>query len=132
MMELKTGTIEEMCSERITDFTKDGRCSDCGSCCSNLLPLAESEIKRSKKYIKQHHIEAQVHCAVLADDAMDMCCPFMDMKKKHHCTIYSVRPEICKFFLCNKGSLEALTDPELWEEDRPIRNVRVTFFGGAK
>ena len=29
----------------MTNFTKNGKCSKCGSCCSNFLPLTQSEIK---------------------------------------------------------------------------------------
>ena len=131
-MEIRLGTTEEMLQEQLTDYTKDGHCSDCGSCCSNILPMAESEIERIRKYIKKHDIKAQVHCAVLASDALDMMCPFMDMKREHHCTIYSIRPQICRSFLCNKNALDALKDPELWIEDRQLTNVRETFFGGKE
>ena len=43
----------------IQDFTKDGKCSSCGQCCSNLLPLSNNEIRKIKEYIKKHGIKEQ-------------------------------------------------------------------------
>lgn len=37
-------------SEAVKDFTVCGKCSGCGSCCSDLLPVTDAEIKRILKY----------------------------------------------------------------------------------
>ena len=43
------GTIQKMIKDMehgVYDFTKDGKCSRCGACCSDLLPISESEYSR--------------------------------------------------------------------------------------
>lgn len=40
----------------ITDFSKDGKCSDCGGCCNDILPLTNADINRIKNYVKKNNI----------------------------------------------------------------------------
>lgn len=81
----------------ITDFTVDGKCSGCGSCCSDLLPLTKSDIKRVKQYMKRHHIELTPS---KKEADMDLTCPFLADDKR--CKVYAARPMICRTFICNK------------------------------
>ena len=81
----------------ITDFTENGKCSNCGQCCSNLLPMSEQEIKRIKAYIKKHRIKEQRHNVAVG---IDMTCPFRD-EANRKCLVYEVRPAICRKFMCN-------------------------------
>ena len=87
------------------DCTINGKCSGCGDCCSNRLPLSQKEINQFKVYMKKHNIVEQKHgLLVLATESIDMTCPFMDTNSKDHkCTIYPVRPQICREYMCNKG-----------------------------
>lgn len=78
-------------------FTANGKCSNCGKCCSNCLPLSEAEIKRIKAYIKKHGIKEQRHNFA---SGVDMTCPFRDERNKK-CLIYEIRPAICREFMCN-------------------------------
>jgi hypothetical protein len=81
----------------VTDFTVEGKCSNCGKCCSNALPLSAGEVKTIKKYIKKHNIKEQRHNYRVGTD---MTCPFRD-EVNRKCLIYDVRPQICKQFVCN-------------------------------
>ncbi len=81
----------------VTDFTDNGKCSNCGQCCSNLLPLSDNEVKRIKEYIKKHNIKEQRHNAMVG---VDMTCPFRS-EATRKCLIYEIRPEICRQFMCN-------------------------------
>jgi Fe-S-cluster containining protein len=81
----------------VTDFTDKGKCSNCGQCCSNCLPLSDYEVKRIKAYIKKHKIKEQRHNAMVGTD---MTCPFRDEANKK-CLIYEIRPAICRQFMCN-------------------------------
>lgn len=113
----------------IYNFTKDGKCSSCGNCCSNLLPMSDREIERIRRYIKRNHIKEQKHFIPLKNQTLDLTCPFLDLNggdKK--CVIYEVRPMICKCFLCSepKGALQY---QELYKEARKPINVRSEFFG---
>lgn len=59
----------------VWDFTVDGKCSNCGSCCSNLLPMSAKEIKVIKRYIKKKGIKEQVrHWPTAATPADFTCC----------------------------------------------------------
>lgn len=81
----------------VTDYTKDGKCSDCGACCSDLLPISAEEIATIKRYIRKHNIKESRHNVMMG---VDMTCPFRD-EAKRCCTIYPVRPMICRQFMCN-------------------------------
>ena len=81
----------------IKDFTVNNKCSNCGKCCSNCLPLSDAEVKRIKAYIKKHNIKEQRHNVA---SGIDMTCPFRDEANKK-CLIYDIRPAICREFMCN-------------------------------
>lgn len=112
----------------IVDFTKDGKCSNCGECCSNILPMSHKDIKRIKAYIKQHNIKEQRHNALAG---IDMTCPFRD-EANRKCLIYEIRPAICGQFMCNH-TLEDIqkTKIDLHEMYEPVF-MRATFFGNTE
>lgn len=83
----------------VNNFTDNGKCSNCGQCCSNMLPMSQTEVKRIKEYIKKHNIKEQRHNAL---SGVDMTCPFRDETNKK-CLIYKVRPQICRQFMCNQN-----------------------------
>lgn len=87
-------------THEITDFTLDGECSSCGSCCSDFLPVSAKDIRKIKAYIRKCNIKAHSHVPVVAVQQLDFTCPFRNEGEKR-CDIYDVRPAICKSFLCN-------------------------------
>lgn len=97
------GTIEQMLQDMehgVYDFTEDGKCSSCGSCCSNYLPLSSKELKEIKRYVKKHHIKPQKHLMPTVEPTVDFTCPLRnDAEQK--CMCYEVRPQICRSFLCS-------------------------------
>ena len=101
---MKTGNIEQMLNEfsdGTYDLTDNGKCTQCGQCCSNILPMTEDEISVIRRYIKKHHIKERKHILPLAEPTIDMTCPFLDDSKScEKCTIYEVRPRICRDFIC--------------------------------
>lgn len=102
---MKGSTIEGIIADMksgVYDFTKDGKCSMCGECCSNVLPITDHELKRIKQYVKSHHIKDQ-SIKVISSDAVNMMCPFRD-EGSRKCVIYGIRPMICKEFRCDKPS----------------------------
>lgn len=126
------GTLESMMNDfksGVYDFTNNGKCIQCGSCCSNYLPMTKKEISGIKNYVKVHKIKAQLHTAGLKEPAFDMTCPFLDITKdKEKCTIYKVRPKICRDFSCCKDKRKHLNKTFV-NNAIPI-DVRETFFGG--
>lgn len=106
---MKIASVEEMISDMehgVYDFTKEVKCSDCGNCCSNFLPVTKGEVNRISRYIKANGITEQNHltapmAAESYDGVYDAVCPFRDNVNKR-CVIYEVRPAICRKFRCDK------------------------------
>ena len=138
MFELKNyGEFLQYKKNSAYEMTKKGKCTGCGACCSNMLPLTKSEIIEIKRYIKVHNIKPQNHVFVGFSDlkALDMACLFLNINKPDKkCTIYEARPGICRDFVCNKTkediAHEVLTNTSLLaEEDYYLTPMREEFFG---
>lgn len=119
---------------RPLDFTKNGECSGCGNCCSNLLPLSASEIEKIRKYVKAHGVSPQPRTKLIYRSMIaDLLCPFCDVTQELKCTIYPVRPQICRAFVCNRTLKDfSEADKELMSEKRYPHDMYQTFFGGDK
>lgn len=112
----------------VYDMTDNGKCTGCGNCCSNLLPMTEKEINTIRQYIKKHHIKECKHGIPLAEPVIDLTCPFLDdSKKTEKCRIYEVRPHICREFICCQSERKPI-DLE-WGMKARVMNVRETFYG---
>lgn len=110
----------------VYDFTDNGKCTQCGACCSNYLPMTQKEIATIHRFVKKHGIKEFRHLFPVSNDTFDMTCPFMDdSKQKEKCRIYSVRPEICKQFICSK---EKKPFNGHWQQYGVV-DVRSEFFG---
>lgn len=115
------GSFEDMEKDysEVTDYFKNDKCSGCGNCCTRYLALSNKEINQIREYIKRNNIKRQEHFVnVLASSVFDMVCPFLnDNDPDHKCTIYEIRPQICKEFTCRgyikgfKPSKEMLSTP---------------------
>lgn len=112
--------------DNIYNFMKDGKCSGCGCCCSNLLPMSQKEVDVIHGYIKKHNIKECKHLLPVAKPAFDMTCPFRDNDRKI-CTIYEVRPEICKQFICDNDQ-RAKYNRKLLGHTRNVVDVRSEFY----
>lgn len=112
----------------VTDFTVDGKCSNCGSCCSNLLPLSECEVRRIKEYIKNHHIKEQRHNVI---QGVDMTCPFRD-ETAQKCLIYKIRPAICRQFMCSHRHEDIAKARFDFQKVNRVVFMRAEFFGNKE
>ena len=100
----------------------NGRCTECGECCSEVLPLCESDVLRIYKYIKQHSIEPTSDPRHISGVEAD--CPFRDRtKQKEQCLIYEVRPSVCRNYICSNFP-ECLVSVK----DFPTVNIRRLLF----
>lgn len=90
------------------DFTINGQCSRCGACCTHHLMVTKKEQQQIKAYIKQHHIQHIRHGNPDEHSiAIDLVCPFLNDKGIiMSCTIYPVRPVICRLYQCNLSEEE--------------------------
>lgn len=73
------------------------KCSNCGECCVDFIPLTKREVKNIKSFIKKNNIQENVY---VGDGYFDNRCPFFVKDSEKHCSIYPVRPSICKTFKC--------------------------------
>ena len=119
--------IQNDMEDNIIDFTKDGKCSSCGNCCTNLLPMSRKEVAAIHKYIEKHGIKECRHLLPVAKPAIDMTCPFRNNDQRT-CAIYEVRPEICRQFICNNEK-KAKRNRKLLRQTRSMVDVRSEFFG---
>jgi Fe-S-cluster containining protein len=68
------------------------QCFNCGQCCG-VVPATTNKLNKIKKYIKKHP-----EILVLKNQLKDnLTCIFRD-NLKNQCTIYEVRPLICRQF----------------------------------
>lgn len=113
----------------ITDCSENGQCSNCGQCCNNLLPLNFQEIERIRKFVKKHNVQPCAHFAPYSEFAGDMICPFRDSAAKR-CTIYPVRPKICRTFFCGDPKEKIAAEREATYRRCSMEvDMRATFFG---
>lgn len=127
----KVGTMEEMLADEksgVKAFTKDGKCSNCGNCCANFLPVSDVEIERIRWYVKKHDIKEQIRRFPTAVPMVDMMCPFRDDIGKK-CTIYEVRPAICRDFQCDKQEHELKLNKALYHGKYGVADMRYVFYG---
>lgn len=84
-------------NNKIENFTCNGKCSGCGNCCTDFLPMSIAEVKRITSYLNAHpEIKEQTH---IHNNDMHIKCAFRD-EVNNKCLIYPVRPQICRKFLC--------------------------------
>ena len=113
----------------VYDFTENGKCVGCGKCCSNYLPLSSKEIKEIHRYIKKHHITEKKHNIPTAKPILDMTCPFLDESKDcEKCTIYPVRPQICRDFKCDNPRKKIYADKRKYHGRYKAVDMRKEFF----
>lgn len=112
----------------ITDFTVGGKCSNCGCCCSDILPLSSEEVELIRKYIKRNDIKEQRHNFL---NGYDLTCPFRD-EAKRKCLIYEVRPAICRQFMCNHTEHEIMKAKFNLQKINKIVFMRSEFFNSSE
>ena len=102
---------------------EDG-CSNCGSCCDDILPLSNEDIIRIDKHLKNNVIgETKSQYEIIKDGKIvfSHSCPFLN-HHKGSCNIYSARPEICRQYQCNRPLF-------IFDNDKALlRSMRLVFF----
>lgn len=106
---------------KIIDNSFLGKCSKCGECCTNFLPISQKEVDIIQKYVINNKIRPQTHILVMQNR---LTCPYYDGKR---CLIYEVRPLICKEFYCYKRP-----DAEMGEKFAKDKYVTVNMWAIAK
>ena len=113
--------------ETYADDSIDGKCSSCGECCVDPLPVTKEEIYRIKEYVKKHGIREHRQAPFFDRNATDLSCPFRNQQTRK-CEIYPVRPYICRTFICSKTVEDARNDRDLIHQDRKVYSLRWEVF----
>ena len=112
----------------VTNFCKDGKCTGCGACCSDFLPLSNKEIKEISDYIKKKNIKPTARNLPITDITFDLTCPFLDNSKEcDKCKIYPVRPKICRTFKCDIPPSKIKENKKLFWSTRKPYSMRELF-----
>lgn len=116
--------------EEISDNTINGECSGCGRCCTDVLLLSNEEIWKIKKYLNNHPEIRPVNRSLFVDKIACNICPFL--QKNNKCSIYDIRPRICKNFLCSEYCKHKDEDTyNMYRHIKVISMIR-TFFPDEK
>lgn len=117
--------------DNLYNYTKGGKCSGCGNCCSNFLPMSQKEVDAIHRYINKNGIKECKHLLPVAAPVLDMTCPFLDTdKKSEKCRIYPIRPGICKKFICDNEQ-RAKHNRKLIGQTRTVVDVREEFYNAC-
>ena len=109
----------------------NGKCSNCGECCADLLPLTDQELQRIKEYVKEHGVTENRQAPFWDWKAVDFTCPFRNQRDRK-CEIYPARPYICRTFICTKTKKDAMRDRDLIHAGRDVRSLRWEIFGNSE
>lgn len=115
---------------RFWDMTVRGKCSNCGYCCTDLLPVTQKEVDRLREYAQEHNLTEHTQAPFYLKDAVDLTCPFLD-NIQNRCDVYAVRPKICRSFICSKGESQMTVERDRYtaQPDVSIRSLRKEIFG---
>ena len=100
----------------------DFECKKCAECCSNYLPLLQSEINLMKKIKQKENIQA-------LNQNWYSICPFLNSKNR--CDIYENRPMICREYTCynaENGIYNIETFKQYNESDFKFTDIRKEIF----
>lgn len=109
----------------------DGKCSNCGNCCTDFLPLTKGELDRLYNYAKSHGLKEHRQAPFWDKNATDLTCPFRNQQTQK-CEVYPVRPLICRSFTCAKPLDVAKHDRDEIHKARKVMSLRYEIFGNPE
>lgn len=109
----------------------DGKCSNCGNCCVDLLPLTKGELQRLRRYVREHNLKEHRQAPFWDPNATDLTCPFRNQQTQK-CEVYPVRPLICRSFTCAKPLDVAKRDRDDIHKTRKVMSLRYEVFGNME
>lgn len=107
-----------------------GKCSGCGDCCTDLLPLTQKEVDRLREYAIAHDLRAHTQMPFYESGGVDLTCPFRN-QITGKCDVYEVRPHICRLYICSKQTRQATIERNRWTFSKGVstRSLRYEIFG---
>lgn len=94
--------------ENLKNNMVEDKCSRCGECCGLFIPFNDDDILRIRKYVQLHNIKPFNRIDLKNNTFKAHCC-FYDENKKE-CTIYAVRPYVCRDFRCDRKDWKKYRD----------------------
>lgn len=94
----------------------EGKCSKCGKCCGLFIPVTKKEVDIIKKYVIENNIQPENR---YVGNDLELRCPFLDLNKQV-CKIYTVRPYVCRDFICSRKD---------WKNHREKYQLRADYNG---
>ena len=126
------GSLERMIDDMnagVFDFTDNGKCTNCGQCCTALLPVTKAEVEVMHRYVRKHNVKPHQTSPLISAPVIDFTCPFRnEMLKK--CDIYPARPKICRDFKCDKPKKGEQKDDAPYDSAVQVINMRDEFCVG--
>lgn len=107
----------------IKDTTCNGKCSMCGGCCLANPPITLQEYYDIKKYIAKKNPIYILHKPYNNSVRFD-CCFHVNGK----CSIYPVRPAVCRNFLCSHTPEEIHKDKIFYDSRADINGNHYSRF----
>lgn len=107
------------------NHTCNKQCSRCGQCCGPCNPITLNEYKVIKNYIREQDIKPRE--IKVENDTLDLRCVFYDTKNKC-CTIYPVRPEVCKEYKCDNPEFVTSFNRSFYDKRADINGNHLTRF----
>ena len=89
-------------------YTGRGDCRGCGECCGRFLPLSSIDVRRLRRYMRQHGIEPRPE----KPGTLDLTCPLLG--ESGECMAYEARPDICRSYRCDEHKRGEIGPPPLW------------------
>lgn len=109
--------LKAVAEKNIIDY-KNPSCNNCIDCCGALSVVSNEEFKKINKQLKSPRWKSQLEGAknryrkrAAIKEYTDLRCPFQN---NNRCTIYEIRPKVCREFHCS---------PELntWDLDKFLK-----------
>ena len=89
------------------------------------VPLTLEEYYRIKEYINHHNIAPNLGKVI--DNNIDLRCVFLD-KNTNRCSIYPVRPDVCKRFSCSNSPHKEKKNREYFDARADINGAHLDRF----
>lgn len=113
--------------DSIHNFGKDGKCSKCGMCCSDIIPVTDKELETLKRFVKVNKYKPNTRIKVGMVEGYDMTCPFLNDNGK--CDVYKIRPEVCRLFKCYCENEIGIEHFRFYAKNPDVRSLRKEVFG---
>lgn len=104
-------------NKKCIDYSdENGNCNGCSECCNVFVPITKKELKLLKRLLTKKVLKRYKKSK---DDYSINCkCPFSTDKG---CSIYNLRPSICKQYHCKKELSKRDISEFKSSEDLPIK-----------